>query len=218
MTYRPRWSPRFVRGWGSLALLPFPLLILANDAEIVTEVAPNGAGYRKLAVVVDESRVGNIRKDFEQFFPTPDWRQWSAERGGTRFMYADRRHGGVEGLQDVSLTTSGGLFSLWTTYEYTDEIRVERVLGQEQKLAEAKAFKYVVVLPGTITDTQPAALIEGGRAEWKLKPAAEPQKLTAKSVAFRLWYVVIVAYLVIWALAWALPTALRQRRPRPKRI
>lgn len=218
-------APRFLRGrlgaWGSLALLPFPVLMLANDVEVTTEVAPNGAAYRKLTVAIVADRVTDVEDKIGKFFPVAEhWRHWSDERGGTRLMHADYRHGGVGNLPDGSarLTTSGGLLSLWTTYEFTDEVQVEGILPGEERLAAAKDFAYVLQMPGTIEETMPPAVSEGGRAEWRLKPSASPQTLTAKSRAFRLWYAVVLGWVVLFALGWGLPSLLRRRRPRPKRI
>lgn len=217
MKHHPASSPNHPRAWGSLALLPFPLLILANEVEIVTQVAPNGAGYRKLTVAIVADRVADIEQELDRFFPVPDWQGGSRERGDTRVLWRDHRHGGVEHLGDAKLTASGGIFSLHTTYEFTDTIDVQGIQPHEEELAKAKAFKYVLQMPGAITEA-PGALTDGARAEWRLKPSAKPQTLTAKSVAFRTWYAIILLYLLGWALCWGLPIILRRRGPRPKRI
>ncbi len=203
---------------GLVALLPFQLFLLSRDVVLETEVAPNGAAYRVATVVVAHDRLPEAEEAFRRAFPPRPWQWRRGAAGGDVALTADYRHGGVSQHAGATFSAHKSPFSLWTTYTFTDRIEVEQIAPGEQAYAEEKELSYRLRLPGTIVETLPVGVGAGGEAEWRAVVGKAPVQLSATSREFRIWYCLILVYLALWLVGYAVGGVLGIRRRRPKRI
>jgi hypothetical protein len=207
---------------GVLIALPFPLLMWATEAEVTTEVAPNGAGYQRVEIAfpADRAKPAERTRDLEHAFPrSAGWKTpWTQKRGGDVLLITDKRQGGIGRYEDASLERKSSWLAFWTVYEFRQQVKIAGRTEYEQRGAAPVVYR--LKMPG-MTVSSNADVQQKGKdvwLEWQIPAGGEPVTVEAQSKVFRAGYTTLLGFLGLWCLGWALRTFFRWRRAQPRRI
>jgi len=217
-----------------LTVVPFMLLLGAQEATITTRVERNGSGLRHVRIVaVPEKRepvrgFANDPKRVNDLLPDMPGRHTRSREVGDEYSWeGDLRFVDASVFGQMRITRREHL-SAWpvfrTTYSYSDEVRLTEWAGSEPDLAAGPKTElvYCVTMPGAIdqSSVRPLkdAVIDGDTVTWKLKADQPTQTVTVTSTRPDWAPLVFVALLLLIAILTALRILLRWQRSTPRRI
>jgi hypothetical protein len=209
------------------AAVPYLLLSTSQQAGIITHVFPDGSGERLVYARGTADRVPEVAKYLERALPGADWTRTVREGSADRVL-------AVRSLQPANLATvpevevkSLGIvnspFSPFSIHTWSEKLSFDQgnatdVEVHGQGVAE---LKYIVRMPGTITQATPPGKVEGNRVEWDVKVGPEPKTFTVESRSVRWAYVAlwvyVLAFLVVKVCSWV-PRIARKLPRRPRKI
>lgn len=209
------------------AAVPYLLLSTSQQAGVITHVFPDGSGERLVYARGTADRASELGKYLDRALPGADWartvREGSADRVLAIRSAQPANLATVPEVEVKSLAIVHSPFSPFSIHTWSEKLTFDQsgatdVEVHGQGVAE---LKYIVRMPGTVTQTTPPGKVEGNRVEWDVKVGPEPKTFTVQSRSIRwaylaLW-VYVVAFLVVKACAWA-PRIARKLPRRPRRI
>jgi hypothetical protein len=209
------------------AAVPYLLLSTSQQAGVITHVFPDGSGERLVYARGTADRASELGKYLDRTLPGADWARTVQEGSAERVL-------AVRSAQPANLATTPEVevkhlgivnspFSPFSVHTWSEKLTFDQggatpVEVQGQGVAE---LKYIVRMPGTITQSTPPGKVEGNRVEWDVKVGPEPRTFTVESRSVRWAYVAlwlyVLAFLVVKSLVWV-PRVARKLPRKPTRI
>lgn len=209
------------------AAVPYLLLSTSQQAGVITHVFPDGSGERLVYARGTADRASELGKYLDRTLPGADWARTVREGSAERVL-------AVRSAQPANLATTPEVevkhlgivnspFSPFSVHTWTEKLTFDQggatpVEVQGQGAAE---LKYIVRMPGTITQSTPPGKVEGNRVEWDVKVGPEPRTFTVQSRSVRWAYVAlwlyVLAFVVVKSLVWV-PRVARKLPRKPRRI
>jgi hypothetical protein len=215
-----------IRRW-EFAAIPYLLLTVSQQAGVVTYVATDGSGERMVYARTATSRAPEAARYLHEALPGSDAvsRQAEAE-GSATLLWRDTQLANIASTPDAQCETAGIVqnpLSIFTHYRWQETVSISRGDATDLEVAAERdaSVRYVVRMPGRITDTSPSASTVGNRAEWQVKVGGPAQTLSAESVSVRWTYLALWVYVLLFLATKALavaPRLARRIRRKPRKI
>lgn len=215
---------RRARNW-QFAAIPYLLLTVSQQAGVITYVSTDGSGERMVYCRAATSRVAEASRHLQEALPQSATERRSAE-GEQTLLWRDAQLADLNRIPGSEAQTLGIVqtpLSIFTRHSWKEEVSISRGDATELELAAqpGAALRYVVRMPGRITETSPGASTEGNKAEWRVKVGGPPQTLSAESVSIRWTYLVMWLYVLAFVASKAVqyaPRVTRRVRRKPRKI
>jgi hypothetical protein len=209
------------------AAVPYLLLSTSQQAGVITHVFPDGSGERLVYARGTADRASELGKYLDRTLPGADWDRTVHEGSADRVL-------AVRSAQPANLATTPEVqiknlgiinspFSPFTIHTWSEKLTFDQggATAVEVNGQGVAQLKYIVRMPGTITQSTPPGKVDGNRVEWDVKVGSDAKTFTVESRSVRwaylaLW-VYVLAFLVVKGCVWA-PRVARKIPRKPRRI
>jgi hypothetical protein len=179
------------------AAIPFLLLTGSREAGIITHVSSDGSGERLVYADAAADRGAEAGRHLRAALPSAEIDRVDPT-GDQALAWRDTRVANIAQVGDIefaAMDVAQQPWSLFSTYTWKETVTYDpgSATDVEKAGVEKMKLRYVVRMPGKVTDATPPAEIDGNMAEWKLDVSDQPQTITVASQSFR-WS---------WLLPWA---------------
>lgn len=227
---KPRLA-HFARRGALLAILPFALLVNSQSVHMNLQVEKDGSGLRQIIADASPYFKNQLPKWVNDVKAEQGWdSEWRTD-DGTTFKYArdvrvpalDRPGGEAQlSIEDVFQNP----LSLYTTYTWREEVSFAYLYPTDAAAAAGAGQKltYRIAMPGTVTEAtvQPAqdtqVQTQGSYAALSLGASQSIYTVTVTSQRLRWGYLIIVAYVLAFAIYKTLAFIGHRLRMRPRKI
>lgn len=214
-----------------LAALPFALLANSSRVYLATTMERDGSVHRQITANASPYFNRQVPKWVADVKAGGHWDLQWVESTGTTYEYTrDFRVSSLRGLgETASLVIKDVIdnpLSLYTTYSWTEEVSFDYLYESDPLSARATGTKltYFLTLPGQVTEAsvQPAGSgsvqQDGSLATFTLEASEARHTLTATSRNLRWGYLLVVLYVLAFAIFQLALTARRVVSQKPRKI
>jgi len=226
MAYKPQATYRRPSAIVMLAAVPYLLLSASQSVELRTTINLDGSGLRQYTVTCVPDRTKEVRKRLLE--RTGDFDRQSLRREGPNLVVTrDWRPANLaEAVADRDTTASLQVadiirkpLAVFTEYHWSEELNIYRETATDVETfgEEIAALSYKLNMPGKIIASN-ADRTDGGTAVWELSASIDTYTLQATSHRLRWEYLLLLLYVIGFAVFQAVGYVTRLVRNRPRKI
>ncbi len=226
MAYKSQATYRRPSAIVMLAAVPYLLLSASQSVELRTTINLDGSGLRQYTVTCVPDRTKEVRKRLLE--RTGDFDRQSLRREGPNLVVTrDWRPANLaEAVADRDTTASLQVadiirkpLAVFTEYHWSEELNIYRETATDVETfgEEIAALSYKLNMPGKIIASN-ADRTDGGTAVWELSASIDTYTLQATSHRLRWEYLLLLLYVIGFAVFQAVGYVTRLVRNRPRKI
>ena len=209
-----------------LAAVPYLLLSASQSVQLTTIINLDGSGLRQYRVTCVPDRTKEVQKRLLEQTGTFDHQSWQ-RKGPDRVVTRDWRPAHLaRAVTDPDAAASLQItdiirnpFSAFTEYHWSEELSIYRDTATDVETfgEEIAILSYKLNMPGRVIASN-ADRTDGGSAVWELSANVDTYTLEATSRRLRWGYLLLLLYIVGFAVFQVVGYGTRLIRNRPRKI